>query len=99
MSAISIESIVRDIEDKTKSVLSVYPRKKIIFTGKTNDSKSIAIVTPESSLNTADKGLVDFTLIQKNILLEFDIALIIFRLTNGEVFYVNYEELKLFLTE
>ena len=60
MSAISIKSIVSDIEDKINSSLSVYPRKKIIFTGKTDDSQSIAIVTPESSLNASEKGLVDF---------------------------------------
>ena len=98
MSAISIKSIVSDIEDKISSSLSVYPRKKIIFTGKIDDSQSIAIVTPESSLNASEKGLVDFTLIQKNILDEFDIALIIFRLTNGEVFYIDYEALKIYLT-
>jgi len=89
---------VKDIEDKINASLSVYPRKKIIFTGKTSDSQSIVIATPESSLNAAEKGLVDFTLIQKNILDEFDIALIIFRLTNGEVFYTDYEKLKNFLT-
>ena len=99
MSAINIKSIVREIEDKINAPLSVYPRKKIIFTGKTSDSQSIVVVTPESSLNTADKGLSDFTLIQKNILDEFDIALIIFRLTNGEVFYVDYKKLKIFLTD
>ena len=99
MNAISIKSIVNDVEAKTNSSLSVYPRKKIIFTGKTNDSESIIIVTPESSLNTAEKGLVDFTKIQKNILDEFDIALIIFRLTNGEVFYVDYKKLKIYLTD
>ena len=98
MSAISIKSIVSDIEEKINSSLSVYPQKKIIFTGKTDDSQSIAIVTPESSLNTSEKGLVDFTLIQKNILDKFDIALIIFRLTNGEVFYIDYEALKTYLT-
>jgi len=99
LSAISIKSIVSDIEDKINASLSVYPRKKIIFTGKTNNSQSIAVVTPESSLNTSEKGLVDFTLIQKNILDEFDVALIIFRLTNGEVFYVDYEKLKIYLTD
>jgi len=99
LNAISIKSIVNDVEAKTNSSLSVYPRKKIIFTGKTNDSESIIIVTPESSLNTAEKGLVDFTKIQKNILDEFDIALIIFRLTNGEVFYVDYKKLKIYLTD
>jgi len=99
LSAISIKSIVSDIENKTNTSLSVYPRKKIIFTGKTSDLKSIAIVTPESSLNASEKGLVDFTLIQKNILDEFDVALIIFRLTNGEVFYTDYETLKIYLTD
>jgi len=99
LSAINIKSIVKDIEDKINAPLSVYPRKKIIFTGKTSDSQSIVVVTPESSLNTTEKGLVDFTLIQKNILNEFDVALIIFRLTNGEVFYVDYEKLKIFLTD
>ena len=98
MSAISIKSIVNDIENKVNTVLSIYPRKKIIFTGKTNYSQSIVVVTPESSLNSADKGLVDFTLIQKDILDKFDIALIVFRLTSGEVFYVDYEKLKVFLT-
>ncbi len=98
MSAISIKSVVSDIEAKINSPLSVYPRKKIIFTGKTKDLKSIVIVTPESGLNTSEKGLVDFTLIQKNILDEFDTALIIFRLTNGEVFYIDYEKVKKFLT-
>lgn len=99
MSAISIKSIIDDIEDKINASLSVYPQKKIIFTGKTSDSQSIAIVTPESSLNASEKGLVDFTLIQKNILDEFDVALIIFRLTNGEVFYVDYKKLKVYLTD
>ena len=99
MSAVSIKSIISDIETEINSFLSVYPRKKIIFTGKTNDLKSIGIVTPESSLNTNEKGLVDFTQIQKSILDTFDIALVIFRLTNGEVFNVDYQKLKLYLTD
>ena len=99
MNTASITSIVNDIENKTNTSLSVYPQKKIIFTGKTSDSKSIVIVTPKSSLNASKKGLVDFTLIQKNILDKFDVALIIFRLSNGEVFYTDYETLKIYLTD
>ena len=52
MSDISIKSVISEIETKIKSSLLVYPKKKIIFRGKTNESQSIVVITPESSLNT-----------------------------------------------
>ena len=98
MSAIKINTIIKEIEVKINSNLSIYQGKKIIFNGITNDLQSIAIVTPKSRLNSRDKGLVDFTQIQKNILDNHDITIIIFRLTNGKVFYLDYKNLQSHLT-
>ena len=98
MSALSINTVVARIEKKINSSLSVYPEKTIIFKGMMKNGSSIIVITPKSSLDIRSKGLVDFTQIQKNILDESDIALIAFRLPNEEVFFIDYNKLKIFLT-
>jgi hypothetical protein len=95
MGIVSIQKVIEKIERIKRVSLSKYPRKKIIY--KSID-KSILVITPESKI-TNYRALVDLTKIQTEILEEYKLSLILFRLDNGEVLYTEYSILKDFLTQ
>ena len=95
---ISIEHVVNEFNGKLKTALSKLQGKKIIFEGETNKNKSIVVVTPESKIYTKGNGWVDFTEIQINLFKEYSVAIAVFRLANGNLYYVNLKNLFPLLT-
>jgi len=91
----SIKEIVDNLEKEFKINLDLIYRKKIIF-----HSTNFIFITPESVINTSNKGLVDITEIQKEILdNQMKTVIIIFRISDYKIMFLNYQNLRASLTE
>ena len=99
MTTVQIGKIVREIESDFNVLLSVMPRKKIIYDGKTKFGKSIVVVMPTSKIYGRGNGWVDFTKIQIDIFKQHEIAIATFRLSNGLTYYVDMQSLYPLLTQ
>ncbi len=96
---ISIEHVIEEFNNKLKTSLFKAQGKKIIFEGETNKKESIVVVTPTSKIYPKGNGWVDFTEIQIKLFKEYSIAIVVFRLSDGNLYYLNLKELFPLLTE
>lgn len=99
MPTIKIENIVAIFEKEHGVHLSKIPRKKIIYEGKTKQGKSIGIVMPASKIYARGNGWVDFTKIQIDLLKQYQIAVAVFRLSDGATYSIDMSALFPMLTQ
>lgn len=99
MTTATIESILTIFNKEYGIDLSKVHRKKIIYNGKTKHKKSIVIISPSSKIHDPDHGWVDFTKIQIDILKQHQIAIAIFRLSNGAKYFIDMATLYPILTQ
>ena len=99
MTITTIESIVKEFEKEYDIVLSKMSRKRIIYDGKTKTGASIVVAMPASTIYARGNGWVDFTKIQINIFKRHNIAIAVFRLSDGSTYYVDMQDLFPLLTQ
>jgi hypothetical protein len=99
MTTAKIENIVKEFENDFNVPLSIMPRKKIIYDGKTKVGTSIVVVMPASKIYERGNGWVDFTKIQIDIFKRHKIAIAVFRLSDGLTYYVDMQSLYPLLTQ
>lgn len=96
---VSIGTIVEEFKNEHQISLKKVQRKKIIFDGNSRTGKSIVVVTPESKIYPGGNGWVDFTEIQIDLFKRYAVAIAVFRLSDGNLYYVDLESLFPLLTE
>jgi len=96
---ISIEHVINEFNSKLETTLSKVNGKRIIFEGITKEKKSIVVVTPKSKIYSKGNGWVDFTEKQIFFLKKHSVAISVFRLSNGILYYLNLKNLFPLLTE
>ena len=94
----STEELVSEIEERYSVKLSKLPRKKIIF-GSYIKGKCVVIVIPYSKIYAKGNGWVDFTKEQVSIFQRYQHSIAIFRLSNGNIYYVDLKKLLPLLSE
>jgi len=99
MTTATIENIVSEFEKEFNVHLSKMPRKKIIYVGQTKAGASIVVVMPASTIYKRGNGWVDFTKIQIDIFKQHEIAVAVFRLSDGLKYYVNMQDIYTLLTQ
>jgi len=98
MSIEEIEPIKEKMEKMFGVKLRLFPKKKIIYDGVTKDNKSLILISPQSKLYSTGRGWVDITKIQKDIALDYSLAIVAFRL-DGNTYYVDFDRLSETLSE
>ena len=100
MSTTSIESILADLEKEHGIYyLQKMQRKKIIYDSKTKNLKSIVVAMPTSKIYERGNGWVDFTKIQIDIFKQYQIAIVVFRLSDGTNYFIDMSTLFPLLTK
>ena len=73
--------------------------KKIFYKGVGKDGNELLVCTPKSKLYPDGRGWVDITAIQKAMFEEAHTAILAFRVEGGKVYYLNFREMKPYLTD
>ena len=94
----SKEKVISGLEDKFKVELRSVRGKRIFYNGILDSGKEILICTPESKLQSKGYGWVDITAKQYEILDRVLIGILAIRLEGNKVYYLNFEDLKKYLT-
>jgi hypothetical protein len=93
MPTTTINRVVEIFDKKHNICLTKLPSKKIIYTGNTKNNKSIVVIMPSSKIYPRGNGWVDFTKIQIDLLKQYEIAIVVFRLSNEKNYFVNMKGL------
>ncbi len=97
--ATSIESIVSDFWDEYEVELRKIPRKQIMYDGRTTSGNSIIVAMPYSKIHPRGNGWVDLSEVQIELLREYSVAIVIFRLPDELSYYVDFSRVFPLLTE
>lgn len=89
--------VINKLAQKYGCSFSMIKGKQIMYQG-INSEKQIVICTPYSKIHTIGKGWFDLTIKQVELLDEADIAVLAVRLENGNVYYVDFKELRKMMT-
>ena len=89
--------VVATLTQKYGCSLSTISRKQIMFQG-ISGGKRIVVCTPSSKIHPNGKGWFDLTIIQVKLLDESDIAVLAVRLEGGNIYYVDFKELRKMMT-
>ncbi|MCB8817084.1 HMG-box domain-containing protein [Desulfosporosinus shakirovi] len=93
------ERVVKELEDYLKTDLYQVPRRQILFNGILNDGSTVAVCTPQAKLNSRRCGRIELTTVQVSILNNADHSILAFRIENNRVYYLDFRNLKPYLTE
>ncbi|HBW36860.1 hypothetical protein [Desulfosporosinus sp. BICA1-9] len=93
------EKVVKELEDYLKTDLYQVPRKLIFFNGILNDGSTVIICTPQSKLYPRRCGCTDLTTVQVSMLDNADHSILAFRVEDNRVYYLDFRNLKPYLTE
>ena len=74
-------------------------KKQIFYNGKLADGSGILVCTPQSKLHPNGHGWINLTIIQVSMLDSADHSILAFRLEGNKVYYLNFRDLKPYLTE
>ncbi|RUS44571.1 hypothetical protein [Cohnella sp. AR92] len=97
MSAPDKKIVVNKLTQKYGCSLSTIKGKQIMFQG-VSGGKRIVVCTPYSKIHTIGKGWFDLTTRQVELLDEADIAVLAVRLEDGNIYYVDFKELRKMMT-
>lgn len=93
------EKVVKELEDYLKTDLYQVPRSLIFFNGILNDGSTVIICTPQSKLYPRRCGRTDLTTVQVSMLDKADHSILAFRVEGNQVYYLDFRNLKPYLTE
>ncbi|SDG30106.1 hypothetical protein [Desulfosporosinus hippei] len=99
MSIPLIEKVVKELEEYLKTDLYQVPRKRIMFNGILNDGSTVTVCTPQTKLIPRGCGRIELTTVQVSILNNADHSILAFRLEDNRVYYLDFRNLKPYLTE
>lgn len=99
MEASPIDLFVFDFKNNFDITLTKVKRKQIIFEGFTKNNKSLSVVMPDSAIYKYGNGWIDFTEIQINLLKSYMLSIAIFRLSDGNNYWLNLKNLFPLLSE
>ncbi|WP_435924457.1 hypothetical protein [Paenibacillus sp. DYY-L-2] len=89
--------VVSKLEKKYGCSFSMIKGKKIMYQGIV-DEEQIVVCTPHSKIHTIGKGWFDLTIKQVELLDEADIAVLAVRLEDGNIYIVDFKELRKMMT-
>lgn len=89
--------VINKLEKKYGCSFSMIKGKKIMYQGIV-DGKRIVICTPHSKIHTIGKGWFDLTTKQVELLDDADIAVLVVRLEGGNIYIVDFKELRKMMT-
>lgn len=72
-------------------------RKKVFFEGILGE-RSVIVCTPKSKLHVNGHGWTDITLVQVQLMKEYDIAIYAFRVEDGNTHFVCFNEMNKYMT-
>jgi len=93
----SIEKIVSELEKHFSIRLKRISNKRIIYSGKDVTGKRMIVCSPESKIYPKGYGWSDLTLVQTELLDEYDHSILAFRMPAEITYYVEFKTLKPFL--
>ncbi|AFQ42577.1 hypothetical protein [Desulfosporosinus meridiei] len=93
------EKVVKELEGYLKTDLYQVPRRLILFNGILNDGSTVTVCTPQSKLIPRGCGRIELTTFQVSILNNADHSILAFRLEDNRVYYLDFCNLKPYLTE
>lgn len=99
MSIPSKEEVVAKLKNLFNVNLLLVPRKQLFYSGKLPNGKEMLICTPGSKLHPRGNGWTDLTTVQVSMLEKADCSMLAFRVEGNSVYYVNFIELRSYLTE
>jgi hypothetical protein len=100
MSIESIDMIKKKVEGMFGVILKKLPRKKIMYDGVPRDNKSLVLISPEANkLRPEGYGWVDITKIQRDIAVDYTLAIIALRLPDSKTYYYDFHKLSEYLSE
>ncbi|GMK39103.1 hypothetical protein PCCS19_21570 [Paenibacillus sp. CCS19] len=97
MSSPDKKIVVNKLKQKYGCSLSTIKGKQIMYQGVSGE-KRIVVCTPYSKIHTIGKGWFDLTIKQVELLDDADIAVLAVRLEDGNVYYVDFKELRKMIT-
>ena len=93
------EKVVKELEDYLKTDLYQVPRRLILFNGILKDGSTVLVCTPQSKLKPRGCGCIDLTTVQVSMLDNADHSILAFRVEDNRVYYLDFRNLKPYLTE
>ena len=96
---IYLNFVINKIENKYNTKLTKLSRKKIMFEGIIKDNKKIVLLTPKSKVHKNGMAWIDITKKQINILYDYDIAIIVFRIENYGCFFIYFSQIEFYLNK
>ena len=99
MSVPTREKVVATVQDRFNCTLSLIEQKRIMYRGKTSESKTITLCTPETKIHDKEHGWFDLTTKRVEILDEADIAIMAVRVENGKVYFIEFKNLRRLMTK
>ena len=93
------EKVISELQEHIGVRLYQLPRKQIFYYGKLANGIEILVCTPQSKLHINGHGWIDLTIIQVSMLDEAGYSILAFRLEGDKVYYLNFCDLKPYLTE
>ena len=96
---IYLDLVLNKIENNYNTKLKKLSRKKIIFEGIIKNNKKLVLLTPKSKIHKNGRAWIDINKKQVDILYNYDIAIIVFRIENYGCFLINFMELKSYLND
>ncbi|WP_010502044.1 hypothetical protein [Paenibacillus elgii] len=97
MSAPDKKIVLNKLRQKYGCSLSTITGKQIMYQGVSGE-KRIVVCTPYSKIHTIGKGWFDLTIKQVELLDDADISVLAVRLEDGNVYYVDFKELRKMIT-
>jgi len=91
--------VINKIENKYNIKLTKLLRKKIMFEGIIENSKKFILLTPKSKIHKNGMAWIDINKKQVDILYNYDIAIIVFRIEDYGCFFVNFNEIADYLNK
>ncbi|SPF48343.1 conserved hypothetical protein [Candidatus Desulfosporosinus infrequens] len=92
------EKVIAKLQEHIGVNLHQFQKKHIFYNGKLADGRGILVCTPQSMLYPSGHGWVNLTIKQVSMLDEADVSILAFRLQGNKVYYLNFCDLKSYLT-